>query len=91
MVVNKIKNDNISHNCVSDDNYINKLTLGIRLIWVREGFRHIGIASRLIDTARRYFQYGSIIQLNKIAFSQPTNDGLAFALKYTKNNQIIGY
>ncbi|EFJ32108.1 hypothetical protein SELMODRAFT_4751, partial [Selaginella moellendorffii] len=55
---------------------------GIRGLWVMHSFRRKGIASRLLDTIRDDFAFGSQIKLDKLAFSQPTGDGIAFASSY---------
>ncbi len=66
-------------------------TLGIKLIWVAKGARKRGIAAKLIDCARRTFTYGSLVKREHVAFSQPTDDGLALALHYTKKDGIWGF
>ncbi|KAG9191797.1 N-acetyltransferase [Alternaria panax] len=50
-------------------------TLGISRIWTSNQHRKTGIATRLLDTARRDFLYGLNIDKAKIAFSQPTESG----------------
>jgi N-acetyltransferase len=69
----------------------NLVTMGVRQIWVHAKYRRGGIAQRLLDVARKHFVFGAILQRNHIAFSQPTTDGLRFALAYTKSSKIWGY
>lgn len=58
------------------------LYLGVRQLWVHKSCRRTGISKRLIDAARRYFMYGDVFSKEKVAFSQPTDDGRAFAFSY---------
>jgi N-acetyltransferase len=66
-----------------------KAVLGIYQLWVHHKHRNRGIASVLVDVARKnmFFGYSSIpVQL--VAFSSPTESGLAFAQQYyARNNQ----
>ena len=71
-----------------------KDTLGIKLIWVAKEARKQGIATKLIDCARKSFTYGFVVKKEHVAFSQPTDDGLALALRYTKkmtSGDIVNY
>jgi N-acetyltransferase len=52
---------------------------GISRIWVHPAHRRTGIARKLIETCRYHFIYGFAVPIDQIAFSQPTNDGKAFA------------
>ena len=65
--------------------------LGAKLLWTHCKYRRHGIAQRLLDTARKYYSYGVHYPLSQIAFSQPTSDGLAFALAYTSSDEVIAY
>lgn len=79
-----ISNDN---NIITKENSsINHPLIGIRQIWVNEKFRKQKVANNLVDSARKNFLYGIIIPRDAIAFSQPTGDGQAFGLAYTKND-----
>ena len=90
-----IKNDNTKHlnnleniksyDDILNQNQKNRPILGIRQIWVDNKFRKQGVANKLVDCARKNFSYGLIIPRYSIAFSQPTRDGQAFGLSYTKN------
>ena len=65
--------------------------LGAKLLWTHCKYRRHRIAQRLLDTARKYYSYGVHYPLSQIAFSQPTSDGLAFALAYTSSDEVIAY
>ena len=65
-----------------------KAVLGIYQIWVHDKHRRRGIASTLVDAARKYMHFGySAIPIDLIAFSSPTESGLAFAKLYYERNQ----
>ena len=66
-------------------------TLGIKLIWVHTKCRRSGIGCRILDVARRTFEFGRIIRKEHTAYSQPTESGLQLFLSYTKNTNIWGY
>ena len=68
-----------------------KTTLGVKQIWVHEKYRRSNVARSLVDTARQHFIFGNIVLRSHVAFSQPTSDGLKFALSYSQNNTIWGY
>nr|CCC46386.1 conserved hypothetical protein [Trypanosoma vivax Y486] len=56
---------------------------GVQLVWVAEQHRRRGVATTLIDLARRSVSYGRDIPLEGVAFSEPTALGRLFACKYT--------
>lgn len=56
--------------------------LGISRIWTSNSHRKLGIATRLLDTARSDFLYGMSIEKDRIAFSQPTESGGQLARKW---------
>lgn len=65
-----------------------KAVLGIYQIWVHSKLRRCGIASTLVDVARKHMYFGySAIPMDQIAFSSPTESGLAFAKLYNQRNQ----
>jgi ESCO1/2 acetyl-transferase len=68
-----------------------KGTLGVRQIWVHKDHRKGSIAKTLVDTAREHFAYGTIVMRPHTAFSQPTSDGLKFALAYSQQETIWAY
>jgi GNAT superfamily N-acetyltransferase len=72
------------------DTKLGRVCLGVRQVWVHEQFRRKRIASRLLDSARRCFQYASTdFPTARIAFSQPTSEGRHFAAAYTASQQIL--
>ena len=66
-------------------------TLGIKLIWTAAGARRQGLAGRLLDAARKSFEFGRLVRREHVAFSQPTTHGLALALAYCRREFIWGY
>lgn len=71
----------------NDDDFM----LGVRYLWVHESFRCKRIASELVDAARKFSCFGTIVPKENIAFSQPTEAGRCFALKYVKAENILVY
>lgn len=63
-----------------------KARLGVRLIWVHRPSRKKNLAASLVDAARMYAGGlgGISLPAEEVAFSQPTEQGLAFATRYTK-------
>ena len=66
-------------------------TLGIKLVWVHDKCRRSGVASRILDTARRTFEFGRTVKKEHVAYSQPTEAGLNLFLAYSKQDSIWGY
>ncbi|XP_070709451.1 uro-adherence factor A-like [Pempheris klunzingeri] len=64
---------------------------GISRIWVVSMMRRKGIASRLLDSLRNNFVYGSYLSKDEIAFSDPTPDGKLFATHYFGTSQFLVY
>lgn len=60
----------------------NSSSMGVQRIWVHARFRRQSVASLLVDVARKFRAYGEVVQRSKVAFSQPTREGFAFAHKY---------
>mmetsp|Transcript_82395 Transcript_82395/g.215042 ORF Transcript_82395/g.215042 Transcript_82395/m.215042 type:complete len:273 (+) Transcript_82395:65-883(+) len=58
--------------------------LGVVLLWSRRSERKRGTATRLVDAARSLCARAGAapVSLDKLAFSQPTDSGLAFAKRY---------
>ena len=67
------------------------ITMGIKLIWVFDKCRREGIACRLLDAARKSFEFGRIVKKDHVAYSQPTDSGLRLFLSYSKKENIWGY
>ncbi|XP_054474194.1 N-acetyltransferase ESCO2 [Anoplopoma fimbria] len=64
---------------------------GISRIWVFSLARRQGIATRMLDTVRSTFMYGSHLTKQEIAFSDPTPDGKLFATKYSNTPTFLVY
>jgi ESCO1/2 acetyl-transferase len=60
-----------------------KAGLGIYQLWVHRHHRHRGIASVIVDVARKQMVFGCTpVPVHQVAFSSPTESGLAFAQYY---------
>ncbi|CAM9709154.1 unnamed protein product [Scytosiphon promiscuus] len=57
--------------------------VGVLQVWVHEQSRRQGVATRLVDTVREKLVYGLPLRREQMAFSQPTREGQAFAIRYT--------
>ncbi|XP_060722221.1 N-acetyltransferase ESCO2 [Tachysurus vachellii] len=68
-----------------------KAICGVSRIWVFSLMRRKGIATRLLDTVRGSFMYGSPLTKVEIAFSDPTPDGKLFATKYCGTPTFLVY
>ncbi|KAL8598962.1 hypothetical protein ACOMHN_006772 [Nucella lapillus] len=66
-------------------------SVGIGRLWVYRPSRKRGIASRLLDCVRQWFEYGFVIPKSQLAFSDPTSDGRMFAAKYTGTPYFLVY
>ncbi|KAM8832516.1 N-acetyltransferase ESCO2 [Spinachia spinachia] len=64
---------------------------GISRIWVFSLARRQGIGTRMLDTVRSTFMYGSHLTKEEIAFSDPTPDGKLFATKYSNTPTFLVY
>ncbi|XP_030628074.1 N-acetyltransferase ESCO2 [Chanos chanos] len=64
---------------------------GVSRIWVFSLMRRRGIATRLLDTLRNSYMYGSHLTKEEIAFSDPTPDGQLFATKYCGTPTFLVY
>ncbi|XP_019963833.2 N-acetyltransferase ESCO2 [Paralichthys olivaceus] len=64
---------------------------GISRIWVFSLARRQGVATRMLDTVRSTFTYGSHLTKEEIAFSDPTPDGKLFATKYCNTPTFLVY
>lgn len=83
-VVGMIQVEPISR-ALQQDTPISIQAMGVHLIWVHSKVRHQGVASKLLDMARSHFCYGTTRPL--IAFSSPTQAGMAFALEYLQRHK----
>ncbi|GCC16831.1 N-acetyltransferase ESCO2 [Chiloscyllium punctatum] len=64
---------------------------GISRIWVFSLLRRKQIASRMVDIVRKTFMYGTCLNKNEIAFSDPTPSGKLFASKYCETPNFLVY
>ncbi|XP_051265728.1 N-acetyltransferase ESCO2 isoform X2 [Dicentrarchus labrax] len=64
---------------------------GVSRIWVFSLARRQSIATRMLDTVRSTFMYGSHLTKEEIAFSDPTPDGKQFATKYCDTPTFLVY
>ncbi|XP_068432979.1 N-acetyltransferase ESCO2 [Clinocottus analis] len=64
---------------------------GISRIWVFSLARRQSIATRMLDTVRSTYMYGSHLTKEEIAFSDPTPDGKLFATKYSNTPTFLVY
>ncbi|XP_059155078.1 N-acetyltransferase ESCO1-like isoform X2 [Physella acuta] len=66
-------------------------SVGISRLWVSAENRRSGIASKLLDCVRQWFDYGTLIPKSKVAFSDPTPDGQRFSQKYVGTPTFLVY
>jgi len=69
-------------------NLSRRATLGVNLIWVRRTERRKGLATALVDAARRHAggNFGAAsVPKTEVAFSQPTEAGATFAARYSQH------
>lgn len=80
----------------NDPDHTRRARLGIALVWVRRSERRRGLATALVDAARRLAAGPGTapVAIGEVAFSQPTLHGAAFASKYTEQahaGQVLVY
>jgi len=68
-----------------------RVRLGIYKLWVHAAHRKTGVATALVDAAREWSVYGTVVPRDAIAFSSPTTNGSAFAKKYTSTEFPLVY
>lgn len=68
-----------------------RASVGISKIWVYAQMRRQGIASKLLDCVRYWFEYGSLIDKDRVAFSDPTPDGKRLATQYFGQPTFLVY
>jgi len=64
---------------------------GINRMWVKKSERRCGIAKKLVDAVRKTMFFQHEVSMDQLAFSQPTENGRAFAEKYTNMNDFLVY
>ena len=62
-----------------DRDQAHEAILGISRIWTSRAYRRRGIATCLLEWARRSFVYGLVVAKDRVAFSQPSQSGKALA------------
>lgn len=65
--------------------------MGVQVLWVAKNYRRKGLAKELLDMARETFFYGLYIKIDEIAFSDTTEDGNQFAIKYCDTSDYNVY
>lgn len=65
--------------------------MGINRLWVHRCLRRKGIGALLLDHARAYFTGSEMVPREKVAFSSPTESGLAFAKSYVPDGKVLLY
>eukprot|EP00056_Hartaetosiga_gracilis_P021567 m.24885 g.24885 ORF g.24885 m.24885 type:complete len:389 (-) comp9145_c0_seq1:211-1377(-) len=63
--------------------------LGICFLWVAPSYRREGIASELIDVARRNTLLDEEVPASEVAFSDPSDEGSLFAKTYTGTKDFL--
>ncbi len=81
----------INQSFTYDEKAAEKALCGISRIWVSTSMRRNKIATKLLDCARMNFLYFRVLELNEIAFSDPTQLGQAFAKSYLQNEHFLVY
>ncbi|KAM3368379.1 hypothetical protein ACQJBY_016739 [Aegilops geniculata] len=64
---------------------------GFRAIWVVPSRRRKGIASQLVDAARKSFCEGGSLGISQCAFTPPTSEGKELASTYCKTSAFLVY
>ncbi|XP_073099936.1 protein CHROMOSOME TRANSMISSION FIDELITY 7 [Elaeis guineensis] len=64
---------------------------GFRAIWVVPSHRRKGIASQLLDVARKSFCSSKMLDHSQCAFSPPTSSGKALASRFCSSNSFLVY
>ena len=63
--------------------------LGVYQIWVHSRFRGQKVATRLLDAARENMIFGLVVPRNLVAFSSPTEAGIALARNYCGGYALV--
>ncbi|RUS83836.1 hypothetical protein EGW08_008377 [Elysia chlorotica] len=65
--------------------------VGISRLWVSAARRKSGVATKLVDCVRQWFDYGTLTPHHRLAFSDPTPDGRMFAQRYFGSKTFLVY
>ncbi|KAI8052941.1 ESCO1/2 acetyl-transferase-domain-containing protein [Syncephalis plumigaleata] len=88
---NNNDNNNLDDSLIYKSNTPVTCLCGISRIWVDKTMRRQGVATRLLDAARRTFVYACTLDYDQIAFSQPTLLGRRLAMNYQKDANFLVY
>jgi len=58
--------------------------LGVEQVWVEASHRRRKLATALLDATRAHFSFGAPVPRDRVAFSNPTADGLRFVETYAE-------
>ncbi|KAK5967427.1 hypothetical protein GCK32_017462 [Trichostrongylus colubriformis] len=61
--------------------------VGVNRLWTHPAARRKGIASDILDIIRRWYFTGVLVPRNRVAFSDPTDDGKRFAEHYLRKDE----
>lgn len=64
---------------------------GVARIWVSRNFRNQSIATALMNSLKKNFLMGYVLNNNDIALSSPTEMGKSFAKKYFNTPNFMIY
>jgi len=56
--------------------------LGINRVWTHSSLRRKGLATYMLDYVRQQMVDGGVLKRSRIAFSEPTEDGISLAINY---------
>lgn len=59
--------------------------IGVNRLWTHPAARKKGVARAILDVVRKWYFTGVLVPRNRVAFSDPSNDGVQFAERYIKN------
>ncbi|KAI6246906.1 hypothetical protein HI914_04798 [Erysiphe necator] len=75
---------------ISDNkNNYRKVFMSIERLWVHKNFQRKGLASMIINEARKNFLYPIVLSKNELAISWPTDDGDKFFRRYFNQNSSL--
>jgi len=89
VIPSKTRDDNPAVVCCTTEKV--PAVCGISRVWVQKLHRKRCIATKLLDAARNNFVYGSSLDKQVLAFSQPTGDGKFLAMRYTRTRSFLVY
>ncbi|KAJ1540082.1 Establishment of cohesion 1, partial [Nowakowskiella sp. JEL0078] len=88
--ITEVNGDSDKHVCTVSDEKI-PVICGVSRIWVSPLHRRNGIATVLLDSLRSNFVFGTTIEKDKLAFSQPTDAGQRLASSYISRQDFLVY